>query len=191
MAGRGMNANLIGVVLAGGQSSRMGRDKALLPINGKTLLEHQVALLDSLCARVYVSGRYDGFDCIQDALADIGPLAGVHAAATQFPTGALLFVPVDMPQIDAAHLKALINGHEARHFMAQPLPAFFPDGLGLQTAMERLMANEIGDYSIQHLHQLLSSRAMPVMDVAAFANVNRPSDWQHFVDNLPTNENPA
>jgi molybdopterin-guanine dinucleotide biosynthesis protein A len=180
MAGRGMKAGLIGVVLAGGQSTRMGRDKALLPYQASTLLAQQVARLVPLCVRVCVSGRYDGFDCIQDQLAGIGPLAGVHAAAKQFPESTLLFVPVDMPLIDAAHLKALINRHEARHYCAQPLPAFFPDAKQLLLHIERLVEDQSADYALQQLHRRLGSCAMPVWDETVFANLNNPADWQHF-----------
>ncbi len=175
-----MNANLIGVVLAGGKSSRMGRDKALLPYQAGTLLANQVAHLAPLCAQVYVSGHYDGFDCIQDQLAGIGPLAGVHAAAKQFPACALVFMPVDMPLLDTAHLKALINRHEARHYSAQPLPAFFPDAKQLLALIESLVEDRSADYALQHVHRRLGSCALPVLDETVFANLNNPADWQHF-----------
>ena len=175
-----MNPNLIGVVLAGGKSSRMGRDKAQLPYQASTLLAQQVARLMPLCARVCVSGRYDGFDCILDQLAGIGPLAGLHAAAKHFPESTLLFVPVDMPLLDTAHLKALINRHEARHYHAQPLPAFFPDAKQLLVLIERLVEDRSADYALQHVHRRLGSCALPALDETVFANLNNPADWQHF-----------
>jgi molybdenum cofactor guanylyltransferase len=180
MAGRGMRADLIGVVLAGGQSTRMGRDKAILEYKGSTLLVNQVDCLAALCDRVVVSGNYAGFDCIQDQLVGIGPLAGVHAAARQFPDSTLLFLPVDMPLIDAAHLKALINRHQARHFSAQPLPAFFPDAQQLLLHIERLVEDQSADYALQHLHRRLGSYAIPAWDETVFANLNNQADWRHF-----------
>jgi molybdenum cofactor guanylyltransferase len=180
MAGRGMKVDLIGVVLAGGQSSRMGRDKAMLEYKGSTLLANQVDCLAALCDRVVVSGNCVGFDCLQDQLAGIGPLAGVHAAARQFPDSTLLFVAVDMPLIDAAHLRALINSHQARHYSAQPLPAFFPDAKQVLLHIERLVESQSDDYALQHLHRRLGSCAMPALDETVFANLNNPADWQYF-----------
>ena len=72
-------------VLAGGASSRMGRDKALLPIGAKFLLAHLVGLLDSFAPQVFVvapSGRYEklGFHVIEDQRLNCGPLAGIETA---------------------------------------------------------------------------------------------------------------
>ena len=88
----------IGVVLAGGMSRRMGVDKALLPFQGSTLLQHQVELLRPLCSRVLVSGDYAGFDCVPDATERCGPLGGIYSIAQLHPNAALLVIPIDMPQ---------------------------------------------------------------------------------------------
>jgi molybdenum cofactor guanylyltransferase len=179
-----MRADLIGVVLAGGQSTRMGRDKAMLEYKGSILLANQVDCLAALCDRVVVSGNYAGFDCIQDQLAGIGPLAGVHAAARQFPDSTLLFLPVDMPAIDSRHLSALFNPDEVRHFASQPLPAFFPDSRQLLAVIEAMMADGNLDFSLIRLHRTLGSHGIALTDSSLFANLNHPADWQHFTTKL-------
>lgn len=89
----------IGIVLAGGRSSRMGRDKAMLDWHGRPLLARQLERLRAAgvdAARV--SGRRPDYDGIPDAMPDAGPvggLAGIAAAVTG--TVQLLVVPVDMP----------------------------------------------------------------------------------------------
>lgn len=71
-----------GIVLAGGRSSRMGRDKALLPWHGRTLLEHMRGLLRQAGAqRVWVSGAYPAFAGIPDRIAHCGPLGGLYSVA--------------------------------------------------------------------------------------------------------------
>ena len=166
---------LLGVVLAGGRSRRMGRDKALLAFGGGTLLQHQVRLLEPLCVRVVVSGAYPGFDCIADARSDAGPLAGLLAAGTVW-RGAVLVLPVDMPLMSAEALAELAQAAQAAYFDGYPLPAFFPDAVALGAAADSLLAGE--DHSVRALHRCLGSRALPMRDPAALANANTPADWR-------------
>ncbi len=98
---------MLGVILAGGESSRMGRDKALVEVDGEALWKRQVGVLHRAgAARVVVVRRRDqeaiGYpECIFDAIAGCGPLAGIHAALELggHPLAAVL--AVDMPGIDA------------------------------------------------------------------------------------------
>lgn len=100
-----------GVVLAGGRSSRMGSDKALLEWQGRPLLQHMQALLRTAGAgRVVVSGDYPGDDVVPDRFRDIGPLGGVASVAEALPDGVLLLVPVDMPLLTPALLATLVDG---------------------------------------------------------------------------------
>ncbi len=79
--------SLLGCVLAGGHSSRMGRDKALIrPFgpNGPTMLEHTFGLLQKLCGECVVTtsaGRaYPHFPCLFDEKPDLGPISGIMGA---------------------------------------------------------------------------------------------------------------
>lgn len=166
---------LLGVVLAGGRSRRMGRDKALLAFGGGTLLQHQVRLLEPLCVRVVVSGAYAGFDCIADARPDAGPLAGLLAAGAIW-RGAVLALPVDMPLMSAEALAELAQAAQAAYFDGHPLPAFFPDAAALAAAADALLAGD--DRSVRALHRQLRSRALPVREPTAFSNTNTPMDWR-------------
>jgi molybdopterin-guanine dinucleotide biosynthesis protein A len=78
------------VILAGGKSSRMGRDKAGLPLEGRTLLERQAELVRSLQpVELFLSGGAkdhslaDG-QLLRDNFANRGPLAGIEAALTLY-----------------------------------------------------------------------------------------------------------
>lgn len=99
---------LRGVVLAGGRSTRMGTDKALLRWQGRSLLEHQIdVLLAAGVAEVKVSGERPELQGIADPVPQAGPLGGIAGVAAACEDGQLLIVPVDMPRLQAPLLQRL------------------------------------------------------------------------------------
>lgn len=108
------------VILAGGKSSRMGRDKAFLPIGRKTLVERVAETMQRLTARVTVIGRADIADRLDDLLPDdvevitdlvpeMGPLMGVYTALMHATHDTVICVPVDMPDLSYALLRTLLD----------------------------------------------------------------------------------
>lgn len=99
----------IGVVLAGGLSSRMGRDKAMLHWMGRPLIEHQLAILrEAGVDAVQVSGDRPDYCGIPDAQPQAGPLGGLASiAGIRLDDADLLVIPVDMPLLQAALLRRL------------------------------------------------------------------------------------
>src|SRR5262249_53875836 len=85
--------DLSGFVLAGGKSTRMGQDKALLTWGSHTLLEHMVELLQTVASPVQVVGR----DPLPDRLPGLGPLSGIATGLEVSFTDANIFVAVDLP----------------------------------------------------------------------------------------------
>jgi len=104
--------SVAGFVLAGGRSTRMGRDKALLPYGDATLLEHALTTLRGVCDAVAIAGSRDDLSAfapvIADEFADCGPLGGIHAALAQSRQEWNLFLAVDMPRVTAKHLRRLL-----------------------------------------------------------------------------------
>lgn len=109
-------APLRGLVLAGGQSSRLGRDKAALVLGGETLLARAVALLGRFVPDVRVSIRPEQavddvrarFILLPDESPGIGPAAGLLAAHRLFPDSAWLVLACDMPEVSAAMIAMLV-----------------------------------------------------------------------------------
>jgi len=108
---------LHGLVLAGGRSTRMGRDKAALEYSGRSQLERVFALVDPLVARAFVSVRADQgsdplrarFPQIVDAAPGLeGPAAGILSALRAHPSAAWLVLACDLPFLDAGTLQHLI-----------------------------------------------------------------------------------
>jgi molybdopterin-guanine dinucleotide biosynthesis protein A len=122
-----------GVVLAGGQSRRMGMDKARLSLEGQSLLARSVALLEACgCATVSVSGEpalYPEWFCVADAYPHLGPVSGIVSvlnAMPQLPDGsAVLVIPVDVPWLTSGilhHLLSMAAEHDACMIADNPLP---------------------------------------------------------------------
>ena len=92
-----------GFILAGGKSTRMGTDKALLDWHGRTLLDHMVELLRGAADRVQVVGR----EQLPDELPGLGPLSGIATALKTTSTDANLIIAVDLPLLTQDFLKYL------------------------------------------------------------------------------------
>jgi molybdopterin-guanine dinucleotide biosynthesis protein A len=103
---------LAGVVLCGGQSRRMGVDKATIAVGGTTLLERALVRLSEICAPVMVApgsvllDRWAGI-AVADTVPNAGPIAGLVAALRASPHPLLAVVAVDMPWIDPDLLRLL------------------------------------------------------------------------------------
>lgn len=105
-----------GIVLAGGASRRMGRNKAGLELMGKTLLECQADKFRSLGIRdIMLSGEtcpaLSGARVIPDEYVGKGPLGGLHACLRAAQNPACLVVSVDTPLIPAEALEQLCRAH--------------------------------------------------------------------------------
>ncbi|MBV9914599.1 MAG: NTP transferase domain-containing protein [Sinobacteraceae bacterium] len=113
---------LFGLVLAGGRSARMQRDKATLAYHGTSQLEWAVQRLKPCVERVFVSVRPDQqqdsvrarFEQIVDTRSDLGPTAGIVAAQERFPHVAWLVLACDLPFLDDDSLSYLVRSRNPR-----------------------------------------------------------------------------
>ena len=114
---------LYGLVLAGGRSTRMGRDKAALAYgDGPPQLERAMALIAPHVQQAYVSVRADQradplrarFAQVTDGHAALGPIAGILAAQARHPEAAWLVLACDLPLLDAATLEHLLRARDPR-----------------------------------------------------------------------------
>ena len=88
------------VILAGGISRRMGRCKALLPLDGQSMLlrtRNQLSDFDSVLLSCNDMQLADGFRAVPDLFPDAGPLAGIHASLLATDRPAIFVVPCDLP----------------------------------------------------------------------------------------------
>jgi molybdopterin-guanine dinucleotide biosynthesis protein A len=102
------------IVLCGGRSTRMGKDKGSLPFGDETMLERIVRVLRPLVDDVMIVGRSDqpappGVIVINDPVDDLGPLAGIAAGLAASHSELNLVVACDMPLINPAVLQRLVS----------------------------------------------------------------------------------
>lgn len=141
----------LGLVLAGGQSQRMGTNKAELRLpSGRTFLSHSADLLAKVAPRVVVSSRkqYAGFECIRDVAGPCGPARGVAAGlklAAEMNWDGIITLPCDVPNMQGKLLQELVEFHRNNSAWASCYVN------GLTERIEML----IGVYDVELLNPLL------------------------------------
>jgi len=184
-----MSAPLYGLVLAGGESRRMGRDKALLDYHGAPQVEWAWDLVSSHCERAFVSVRrahaHDGVRAglpqIVDGERGAGPIAGIVAAQAAHPEVAWLVVACDLPFLDdtaLAQLRANRGAHPVTAFrsahdgLPEPLCAIYEPG----TRALILAAVDAGRHCPR---KFILATGVPLLDLpesSVLDNVNTPEE---------------
>jgi molybdopterin-guanine dinucleotide biosynthesis protein A len=188
----------VGFVVAGGRSRRMGRDKALLPWPGGTLLDHAVTRLRAVCASVRIlSGaerRYgeSGVEVDLDPVPDAGPLGAIYTGLLHVGGGAGLFLAVDLPFVPVDLLRRLLelaDGYDA----VVPLSGGGPEPLCaayraacLEPVRRRLEAGDLKATSFWPDVRVLQAGATALAGLGplerVFRNVNTPGDYEQARD---------
>jgi molybdopterin-guanine dinucleotide biosynthesis protein A len=187
-----MAADLSGVVLVGGRSRRMGRDKARITVDGVPLWRRQVAVLEAagacpvwLALRARQHSLGERRREIRDGVPGAGPIGGLHSAMLASTSRWLAVLAVDMPQVDAAWFRRLRRRCRrgkgavvAQPDGYEPLAAIYPSAaLGV---LERRLKRR--QYSLQGLlAELVAGGTMaavrlPDSEGWRAANWNAPAD---------------
>jgi molybdopterin-guanine dinucleotide biosynthesis protein A len=184
--------SLVGFAVAGGGSSRMGRDKALLPFEATDLLGHALRRLGAVTGDVRIlcgpEPRYAdrGRPLVTDLARGAGPLGGVVAGLAAAEGGSGLFLAVDLPDVPVALLERLASlapGWDAvvpsspsglEPLCAVYAPACLEPGRHLLAAGRNAMTGLVAS---------VRARVVPASEIAAFGdpdrlfrNLNAPSD---------------
>ncbi len=185
---------IAGFVLAGGRSTRMGTDKALLDWRGRPLIEHALKLLRCVAPEVRIVGPQAQFErfgpVIEDRYCGCGPLAGIHAALSSSAIELNLVLAVDMPFVTPEFLCYVVE--QARGSSAavtvpriggkwQPLCAVFRRSFGpiaeaslsagknkIDALFSAVELRVIDEYELQRLS----------VDERMFENLNTREQWK-------------
>lgn len=182
-------AGVFGIVLAGGQSSRMGSDKARLPFRGGTLLDHQFRKLVSILGieHVLVSGNYPSFKHTLDREPGLGPLGGIIAAVNELPLAEyFLFLPVDMPNLTEETLLRLIQAANRDPaipcftFRNYEMPLLLKNHLMLKTVLTEISLQAQRLRSVRNLCELVKFKEIEIDNVPSeeFLNTNTLKEWK-------------
>lgn len=186
---------LLGLILAGGKSSRMGADKALLSVNGSTLLTHMEALLREKVSDIAISRNIKGQAYLPDLLPHKGPLSGIHSALHTYPEHDVLVIPVDLPLLTVASLQRLIeqaysnNTHtcfksieKLRDGNVSIKKGFHFPMLILNSSLVRAELTKrlehSTDYSVFGFLSALGYQQIAPDSDKELLNVNHPSEWE-------------
>ncbi len=192
---------LYGLVLAGGESRRMGTDKALLSYHGKPQFQHCHDSLTPICDRVYVSIRdktaapdeMSGLHQIPDRFLDCGPLGGVLTALSVEPDAAWFVLACDLPFADADTLASLLAHRNPLRFASafladdgrpEPLCAVY------EPKSRFLLHQELakGNKSLRDILRRSRCALFAPPDPAALTNVNSKADYEQRMTVLTNHE---
>lgn len=198
-------APLHGLVLAGGRSRRMQRDKAGLEYAGRAQLARAMELLAPRVARCFVSVRDEqrlepgraAYPSIADLQPDLGPIGGIQAALHAHPQHAWLVLACDLPFLTAAtldHLLAsrastrLASAYRSSHDgLPEPLCAIFEPSS--RAAVDRWI--EQGRRCPRELLARSDTLLLEPLDAHALDNINTPEQYAAAAAELATAENTA
>jgi molybdopterin-guanine dinucleotide biosynthesis protein A len=179
-------------IMAGGKSSRMGTDKALVPLLGRPMIEHVLESVRGLGAEQIIitndpqDYEYLGLPLFSDIYENHGPLGGLHAALTQAAYPHLLVVACDMPWLNRSLLKYMISLRASADVIVprwskypEPLHAAYSKAC-LDPVAERLEAQDLkliafyGRVRVRYLEREELAQFDP--SGRSFANINTPDD---------------
>ncbi len=199
------------LILAGGKSSRMGQDKALLPWGESTILEALVQLTRSVFSETFVIVskhknykhlNLDGAVLFTDFLDDSGPLAGIYTGLSNSPYPEACVLTCDMPLVDHVLLRELIHFWDENKKSCdvvclqdsegrlQPFP-------GIYHRFSKYLIHGLLDRGETALHSLLERSVVRSLRLdktreKSLANINTPDDYYATLNkNHPSTGNEA
>lgn len=195
---------ILGLILAGGLSSRMGRDKATLDFCGHSLLENQLLKLQEHQLPVAISSNTSGHDdisCDVPILADPvnlkygGPLAGIYAGldyAHKKNYHHILTMPVDCPIVPDDFFDKMCQSpieHDTLRIAStpsglQPTFALWPTSLKDELLQFLVGSENKSIRSFAFAHNVFIVRFDNGYSDGAFFNVNTPDDYQYLQQNF-------
>jgi len=181
-------------VLVGGKSTRMGRDKAFLRLDGETLLVRALRLAGAVAGEVRIVGEAKKFGAygrvVEDVYRDRGPLGGIHAALLSTTTELNLMLGVDLPFVEPRFLQYLVR--EAQESGAVVTVARAGGGWQPLCAAYRREFADVAEQSLRQgrnkidaLFAQVKTRVIEEEELSRegfsaemFRNLNTPEDWE-------------
>ncbi len=186
--------SVTGVVLAGGASRRMGRDKAFLDLGGRPLIAHVLDRMAGVCAEVLIVAndvqRYAGLGVpvVPDRFPGVGVLGGLHAGLQAAGYDLILAVGCDMPFLNPVLLRAFVawaegfdvaalrQGEQVETLHAAYRRTCLPAMEAAIRAGHRRIISFFPHVRVRYVTEEEVARLDP--DLRSFRNINTPQEWQ-------------
>ncbi|MBN1986365.1 MAG: molybdenum cofactor guanylyltransferase [Prolixibacteraceae bacterium] len=181
---------ITGIILAGGKSQRMGTDKALLEVDGQTLLSRAVGFCQLFCNEVLISSNYEahkveGIQPIPDETKNCGPMGGIYSCLKHSKNEWNFVLSVDAPFVEVEFVRFLIS--HAGNFDAvvpfhqkgkEPLVALYHKN-AIAAMLQQLSS---GEYKMHFLLEKITTRFVDSQSWVEkfprlFYNLNSPADF--------------
>ena len=184
-----MEQRISAILLAGGESSRMGRNKAGLDYHGVSFIQHQTSKLRSLGIEdIVIAGTTfhpEGCRAISDVYPRRGPLSGIHAGLLAIRESAALVLAIDTPLVPVELLKELIDIHTTGITIATcngtPEPLIGVYDKSLAEACEAALQSE--KTSVQRFCRAVGYTPLGFTgDPALLTNCNTPEDYEKLLE---------
>ncbi len=187
-----MKYKIPAIIFAGGKSSRMGQDKALLPFGGyPSLAAYQYDRLSSLFDNVYLSAKEEKFDfeapVILDHYPDASPLVGLISAFETLKCEALFILSVDAPFVDEYVIKRLLSQRGDADAVIAKSDSGRQPLCGIYTKHIVKIAKENLKNDIHRLGALLNevdTKWVYFEDDTRFSNLNHPHEYEEALKHL-------
>lgn len=179
---------ILGAILSGGKSSRMGTDKGLMTIDGKAMVEYSIALLKHITEDIVIStsnADYEKFGCrlIPDVIPNLGPIGGLYTILKQTDYQAFFFMPCDMPFAKRELANKLLSFKDEYDIVVpihkdrvHPLMGYYSRNI-LPIIDVHIKS---GNYKIQNLLKKCNTMYYPIDDdmdnLTDLKNINTPED---------------
>ena len=187
---------ITGIVLAGGRSRRMGTDKSMMMLNGKSMIEYSIDALKPLCNKIVVSSNNFGYDFTgcevwPDELPDQAPIVGIYSCLKRSATEYNIFLSCDMPMMSTEMLKYLL-ANSVDHDITVPMhgDGFIEPLCGIYKKSAIGILKEFIDKGNFRLNESIRTAShmlvvvesqLPFFSDKLFFNINTPDDFQNLV----------
>jgi molybdopterin-guanine dinucleotide biosynthesis protein A len=184
-------SDVTGIVLAGGKSTRMGTDKAMLEFKGKPLIQHAVDMLRLVCKEVVISappGRYlfTGCDIWPDIVPLQAPMAGIYSCLYRSSNAWNIVLSCDMPLIAPGLLLTLLSHRNDADILIpshdsdlEPLCAVYNRSLvpALKNSIDNQQFSLI-QFVLKSRHKIIEiDQSNPFYRPDLFSNINTTDDF--------------
>jgi len=178
------------IILAGGNSSRMGRNKALLKINERAIIEIIISTLQKFTNEIIISSNdndfeYLGYPIVNDSKVDAGPIAGIHAGLVAAKKRCSIIISCDTPFVSPLVFEAMYS-YISEYDIAVPSHSQWIEPLiGMYSKnvipiLDEMLINS--NYSPMQLIRKVNSIILPMDENSLlptnwFYNINTPEDF--------------